>query len=532
MYTVTTKTMKINGQTKKVFMLRGDEAYARSTDTALSYSNLVTGDIRGFKIDLTVNLYRTIGSSTVLIYDGDTVIKSVNVASNQSSVTISNVYLSYNVEHSLQAVYQGNSQCLKSKSKRIALTEPLPSSLATSIEFVDAPTQVSVDSDATLNLYAHIDNVAVPDGTPILLYVDDELIGQEDTSDGSATIHTGALELGLHNIQAVIEQSATVNRVESEIQISSGVNITYDSVPTVFYNGMDNTVKIRVNDWYGNGVSGANVSFNSTTTTTGSNGIATFSPRNMVNGETYTATSNGCSVSKVMNAITITGVDVELVQDGVCALNYTEPLTITISGEGYTGAIPTTITDGANTSTVNIVPNTSYAYEYQGRGGGDVEVTATCGTASDSVIIEDMLSGYKAMDYEYNLIMAKNVLNVTKDSNGILITTKNTLNGDVTFYTEETPSSIEFNVKGCQNGQYLKFGLLNGGNYSFGNITALDKVKIVRENTTLNYYLNNELVYTNQVGDGVTNVWQIKFSDIPLTEKLETRIRIDELKIK
>ena len=204
MYTVTTKTMKIDGQTKKVFMIRGDEAYARSTDTALSYSNLVSGDIRGFKIDLTVDLYRTLGSSSVLIYDGDTVIKSVNVASNQSSVTINNVYLSYNVEHSLQAVYQGNSQCLKSKSKRVALSEPLPSSLATSIEFVDAPTQVSVDSDVGLELYAHIDGVAVPDDTPILLYVDDVLVGQEETTNGNATIHTGALEVGLHKIQAVI----------------------------------------------------------------------------------------------------------------------------------------------------------------------------------------------------------------------------------------------------------------------------------------------------------------------------------------
>lgn len=536
MYTVTTKTMKIDGQTKKVFMIRGDEAYARSTDTALSYSNLVSGDIRGFKIDLTINLYRTLGSSSVLIYDGDTVIKSVNVASNQSSVTISNVYLSYNVEHSLQAVYQGNSQCLKSKSKRIALSEPLPSSLATSIEFIDAPTQVSVDSDVALELYAHIDGVAVPDGTPILLYVDDVLVGQEDTSDGTATIHTGALEIGLHKIQAVIEQSSTVNRVESNIEISSGVNITYDSVPSVFYNGTQNTVKIRVNDWYGDGVGNATVSFNGTTTTTNSNGIATFNPTNITNGQTYTATSNGCSVSRVMNAITVTDVEVKIIQDGICALNYSEPLTITVSGEGYTGAIPTTITDGTNTKTVDIVPNTDYPYEYQGMGNGDVTITASCGTASDSATIEDLLSGYKGIDYDYNLTIGKDAISrAFKESDGILIVFASKVTGanqSVTFYTVETPNSMEFVVKGVQKADKIKFGLLNGGNYIYNGLTALDKVKIVREDAVLKYYKNDELVYSNQVGDAVLNMWQISYVNDSIIDKVDGRIRIDELKIK
>ena len=314
------------------------------------------------------------------------------------------------------------------------------------------------------------------------------------------------------------------------------MNITYDTVPTVFYNGMSNTVKIRVNDWYGNGVGNATVSFNSTNTTTNSNGIATFNPTNMIDGQTYTATCNGCSVSQVMNAITVTDVEVKIIQDGICALNYSEPLTVTLSGEGYTGAIPVTITDGTNTKTVDIVPNTDYPYEYQGMGNGDVTITASCGTASDSATIEDLLSGYKGIDYDYNLTIGKDAISrAFKESDGILIVFASKVTGanqSVTFYTTEIPNSMEFVVKGVQKADKIKFGLLNGGNYIFNGLTALDKVKIVREDTVLKYYKNDELVHTNQVGDAVLNMWEIKVLNFPITEKLETRIRIDELKIK
>ena len=88
MFNVTTKYDKIYDEEmgkevrKKVFMIRGGEAYARSTDIVLTNTTPTSGDIKGFLTSLTATVHRNIGSSKVVFYDGEEILGMVNLASN------------------------------------------------------------------------------------------------------------------------------------------------------------------------------------------------------------------------------------------------------------------------------------------------------------------------------------------------------------------------------------------------------------------------------------------------------------------
>lgn len=520
---------------KKVFMVRGDESYAHSTNITLNRDESIdTGsDVKGFCLALTGEIYRNIGSSNIIIYDGEEILKTFDINDNQHSFRIDDLYLSYNVEHELYAVLKGNNQCMGSKSKKLNLSVPLPDELHTSITFNNVPTNIEANSSIPLNLTAKQSNVNVPDGTIVRIYDNNNHIADLETTGGVASMSITNVAQGRHTITASIEESATVTSVSSSIDVSAGYDIIFYECPSVFFNNADNIVKFKVQDYFGDSVSNATVNFTNQHKVTNSQGIATFTIRNINNNTNYSASVGTSSVSKLLNSFTVSSINIGS-EDGIVATNYNEQINIKVNGEGYDGELPLTISDGESFKEAKVFGNKDYIYTYQGQGRGDVTITASCGNTGSSVQIEDLKMGYKALSYEYDLRVGMNLSEYTLDSKGMLIILKPTaLNGAFNFITENPSNSIEFKLNGVQSAKYISLGLKNGGMYTFTNpsLQNTDVVKIVREDSQLLYYLNDELVHTNSVGDGITNMWEIGFTSYP-DNKYPPRIRIDELKIK
>ena len=116
---------------EKVFVLKGEEAYAKSTDTVLTelpreedWNRYLDYMLIGFEVDV----HRNIGESSIVLYDNDDVIDVIPFDLGSTSVRWEKYYdedtgewvdnrmkLAYGVEHNIYAKYMGNKQCLKSQ---------------------------------------------------------------------------------------------------------------------------------------------------------------------------------------------------------------------------------------------------------------------------------------------------------------------------------------------------------------------------------------------------------------------------------
>ena len=117
---------------KKVFRVAGDERYARTTDVVFSNLTQTSRNNYGYIVTAEVDVLRDYGDSTITIHDADTVISVIDWSSVGSAQTIELPRLSWNVTHKLWVSYDGNSQCLKSKSEVIESSQTNP-------DIVDTP---------------------------------------------------------------------------------------------------------------------------------------------------------------------------------------------------------------------------------------------------------------------------------------------------------------------------------------------------------------------------------------------------------
>ena len=470
MLQLTTKYDKIGDSRKKVFMIRGDEAYAHTTNITLEQNgNITTGDNRGFKINLRGTIYRNLGSSNVTIYDGEEILSLIPIGDGEHSFSLNNLYLSYVYDHELYAVFDANSQCMGSKSKKIALNVPLPSTLKTSITFDNLPTQVNPNANVNVRMIARMNNDIVADGTEIKVYDNNVLVGTGETSDGVATVTINGMSQGKHTITASIEKSTTINATSSSADISCGYNMEFTTIPNIFMNNTNNTVRITVRDYYDAVVPNKSVSFASKTATTNNQGVATFTITSMTNGSTYTATCSGSTVSRTVNAFTVSSLNLS-VEDGVTATNQDEKISIALTGSGYTGSIPTTITTSTGISNSTYLRNNDVTdWYYQGESAGDVTVSVKCGNLTKTVTIEDIQMGYKANSYQYNLDYSYNEL--SKEISVNAVDNTEIIKITVTDKNARVASLIANNVAEVFISEVIKI-------YNMDNVSVIDEAEV------------------------------------------------------
>lgn len=395
---------------KKVFEVRGDEAYARTTDTEVIVSS-PTNNTTNFDVDITVNLYRASGSSIVDIYDGDEIIHQRTVHTGNNTFTLEDVTLSYCHEHYIWAKYHGNSSRLWSKSKKTKLqVQPPTSYLITNTASTQLITNsVSLPISATVKLGGTL----VGSGTDVEVYVD-EVYKTTLTTDSDGVISgsisttgTNKLSDGIHNVNLLIPNSDCFGG-SLTYNIYVGYIIEIMDYTPVYIDGGTNYIKCKVTNYDNTPVVNETISLQTVTgsatvssATTDSNGIATITIP-LFNQNTIQFRVNYMSNTKLLtiSKSTITSIDITP-SPSIISYGYSTLLAIQLNGTNIVEGIPVSVTTPSGTSTYLCDSDGKVTVEYSGSGAGHTTISASVGSVSKYVGVDDVLT-YWTKNLQYH----------------------------------------------------------------------------------------------------------------------------------
>ena len=269
---------------EKIFILKGDEGYARTTDVV---ANLITSfsdydDYLGnCHVGLEIQVLRELGDSTIDIYINDEV-KTIPWSSEHMDEIIdadwneqgiywedgklivgkyettpslieTGLYLPYDVEHTIKVRYNGNKYCLGSSAKPLVFTVPTPDKFKSMLT-LSGETRFAPDTSVNIGLRFDCE-ATIQEAKTVLIYDGDDLIATvDDVEKGvTSTVNLGVLSDGLHNLMAVFEGDDEAMASKSSIQyISVGYNISQVQYTPALITGTTGTFSCVVTDYFVN----------------------------------------------------------------------------------------------------------------------------------------------------------------------------------------------------------------------------------------------------------------------------------------
>ena len=276
---------------QKVFVLKGDEAYARTTDTI---ATLITdfGDfdnhISYCHVGLEIQVLRELGNSNLQIYCDDEHLYTIPWSNdhmgeiidsdwNEKGVYWENgklligkyslnplvntgLYLLYDVEHKIEVRYDPNNYCLGSSAKPIVFTVPTPDVFASTLTLNPLTTRFAPDDEVDMKLSFECDNQTTT-AKSVRIYDNDVLVETvEVTQDIFTMLELGVLSTGLHTIKAVFEGDDEAYASETSLDISVGYKITNLQYPSYVIVGDDGSLSCNVLDYFNEPYVGLGVS--------------------------------------------------------------------------------------------------------------------------------------------------------------------------------------------------------------------------------------------------------------------------------
>lgn len=520
----------VKGKNQKVFMVRGDEGYAKTTKTVIEYNGGIRRHIASYDIQVVVDVLRDTDDSSITFFDGEESMQVTNWTSSSQSQTIWLNGLTYDIQHEITAVYNGNSSCLKSRSNVVSVNEENTLAYETALTSSSEDAVFESNQDVILNfnladISGHSSSVQ---GMTISVYVDDTLIESSATTDasGDVSINCGRLTVGKKDIYASFDgyvntsPEYVLSASEVRFGISVGKIVTLESYPQMFVNGQDNQVVVSVKDYWKNPIENASVTFADATGLTDDDGMVTLTPTSMMNGQLYYATCGVYTSNTIVaNVITINNISIQPANN-VTGPTYDDTIYIKLEGSNVKQPnIPITVSGGINgtyyTNNAGAITPT-----YTGMGVGDVTISASCLNLSSSVTIEDVMQYWftRSTFTVQSYIQPK----FTKQDGGWLLQgdygyTYLVLDGVAPSYT------IEFTVV-ADNTTKFSFGemsfRLNFDDPAKHGATMLSlshtkyakgtKIKIYKVNrTTVRYYVNGKLVKEVVDADAVVEPSQV-----------------------
>ena len=313
---------------EKVFVLRGEEGYARTTDCILDeilhdptetgidpetgrridWNNTIGYMLLEFRLDV----LRDIGASYVVLYDNDEMLGVYDFDTNTHTIEFkytpsedTRLKLAYGVEHNLYAKYMGNKHCLKSESKKYNFNEPIPSHFETSLSFSsvgmlspETPTTISV----TLNANHGVS------GQTIYLYDGNTLLGSATTSSGGAATFSNVSfnTTGKHTLNAKYNGSDELYSCSASYDVSVGYRLIITDYPSYLINSNGGSVTVRAIDYVDRPVSGKTIYIANDVSVeplsqevdTDSDGVAVFNQVGMFSYPYYAKCNDGSHIYK------------------------------------------------------------------------------------------------------------------------------------------------------------------------------------------------------------------------------------------
>ena len=268
---------------EKIFILKGDEGYARTTDVI---ANLITSfsdydtKLEHCHVGLEIQVLREFGGdSHIHIYingevksipwDSEHMDEIIDASWNNQGIYWENgklifgkyettpsliekgLYLPYDVEHTIKVRYDGNTYCLGSSAKPLVFTVPTPDKFRSMLT-LSGETRFAPDSSVNISLRFDCE-ASIQEAKTVLIYDGDDLIATVDDVEKGviSTVNLGVLSDGLHNLVAVFEGDDEAMASKSSIQyISVGYNISQVQYTPALITGTTGTLSCVVTDYF------------------------------------------------------------------------------------------------------------------------------------------------------------------------------------------------------------------------------------------------------------------------------------------
>lgn len=513
---------------EKIFIVKGEEGYARSTDCILTELYTNNGERRNdwdtsldyMKLEFRIDVLRDVGASQVVLYDNDTTIGVYDFDTNTHSIDLkyespnedNRLTFSYDVEHHIYAKYMGNKQCMKSQSQSYKLFEPMPDKFQCELAFIDMNGEVislennNVDYDSvryiplgvqlTAQSYVAGNNIKIYDGDNLLVEGNTDSEGIFEfplENDGSF------LENRAYHLKAFFEGSQYLESKTTNVSISVGYVVSVEEYPSVRINNEPIDIVAKVQSYLGNppstrfsnapytvrGDSQGNYEFPDT------EGYLYFT-NIMLNRPYFTVGLNDViDVDYVSDEYIVpfyNSVNLSLSTNSlIIAPNYSATLTAQVSRP--IPDIPISF-NGNNVMTNNGIAR----YTVEGEGIGDVTVTASIYDSSESITIEDVIQYWSKTNGSLGLNYRDRYGSTTSLTNGWRGTPSQTTYLISFPFSVDFIVMIEFNVKGVN-------GLVGIGedNTPITGVKTNDVIKGIYDinNQRATFYLNNNVIGTS-----------------------------------
>lgn len=286
---------------EKIFVLKGEEGYARTTDmilNVLEYENSYDS-IEYMRVGLSMNVLRDIGESTIVIYNGENVLRTIQWSDTPSQMTFdedltwddenqlliwgdsddtsTGLRFPYEEENKIYARYMGSKQCMMSVSETYDLTKPVPPKYSSSLSNIATSNVYDVDGQFTLLVgWTCSSPVSHSRTANIKVYVDgdeyNDYYGNISANQTSKTLYINIngqsmtqIPNGFHHIRVVYLGDEYTSSSEVEFDISLGYNLQFVSYDSPFLYSQQwvsdpwNRVSLNLSDFFGNPISSEDV---------------------------------------------------------------------------------------------------------------------------------------------------------------------------------------------------------------------------------------------------------------------------------
>ena len=498
---------------ERVFQVRDSERYTNSTITTLeaTYNNSFRNYL---SVTLTPTVYKNLGASSIAFYDGEEYLGVVDCVQGTAPDSFT-ARVPYG-QHSFWAKYLGNAECLSSKSGIVELTVTDPDlrtsyfwtiydEQETTYFIYDAQGRISIDG----YLREQAESLTYIDGATVKIYYDDTLLAAVETTDGYFQHRPSgdSIPVGEYMMSLVYEGDDTYFGCEFVFPIkvlSSNYIISAAARESKVLVDNDMTIDVLLTTYNGTPVANQELTIEEVgelswldRATTNNEGKAILStPANVA--KTYSL-----QVSRTMDdfsdPITIEAVngDMSLFAN---ELIICEGITSKVTAFVNAGGTPIEgVTVGLGGTTYITDSNGKASYNVVGTGSGTTTITATCGSITRSIIIEDVLMYFNnATNRNFGLnYLTGNSLAATIMSSGFQLVSPNTKEGMLYLYLENAPSdwSCEFKVissiKAVTPSTDFK---VNGVTVSDSVLNTKPTIRFTKQNNLVTVYANDNAV--------------------------------------
>lgn len=505
----------------KVFVIRGDEAYARTTDSRVKVMASDRTDFNNYRCGLLCNVYRDRGESKITLYNGDIVVNQFDWSDNTEQMYIGMnsshtaidpdtcLELAWGVSHEIYIRYKGNNQCLPSKSKVLRIYEPLPDEFATNI----AMTTTVDDTDVEVTVTIDINGVATvgTHDTDIEIYLDDEIVDPEhptintgDDNVASTTIQN--ISEGIHTITAIVVGTDSIHTATASTEVEIGSKVEITQYPQPFIIGNTNTILVKVTSFNGEPVSGGTVTFNSESYTTDNDGIATIELTNIESG-IYHATYDGIDSNEVTIEVYSPSATIRA-GTGIVSSDKKDTLYVTFS-EPISG-FPVTIGKRYRSSSSYISERTIHSgddgiavYTISGSGEGTLTYDAIISESLTlSQNIDDVLYYHNQTNQRWgtdNLVVSNGY--IENNINGRIVSSNSNQDPVISFRgTKGNSWNLSFRVSTNYPTRYISVEVNSGEYYQIDETSSFFgsdcTVELRYDNGTLHIYSNGTRIRT------------------------------------